>query len=324
MRRGLVITLVLVAVGATVIAGVGAAAVWTWHRAALDTTDPDRVHQSAGDPPFAGRSWTTRAGGCSSCPRRPAPATSVRGTPVRPGASTATTWARHYGHAGEQVAGHVHQRSCRRPPPCTGTACTCPPTMDGGPHQPVRPGATWSPTWTDRPAGGHALVPPAPARAHREARATAASPACSSWTTPPRPACDLPAVRRGRHPGHRAGYAASTGTGGFDLEAPALRQSSASSATRSLVNGTVGPVPATCTTQRIRLRLLNASNSRGSTDSASPTDGSSRSSAPTAGCSPAPHDHQTGATHPRGAGRDRGDRAPGERDVLRSSPPDPG
>ena len=41
---------------------------------------------------------------------------------------------------------------------------------DGGPHQPIEPGQTWSPSWTHRPAGHHALVPPASARTHREAR----------------------------------------------------------------------------------------------------------------------------------------------------------
>ena len=67
-----------------------------------------------------------------------------------------------------------------------------PAAMDGGPHQMVAPGATWTPALDRRPARRDALVPPASARRDRGARAARAGRACSSSTTTRSAAAALP------------------------------------------------------------------------------------------------------------------------------------
>ncbi|WP_309141376.1 multicopper oxidase domain-containing protein [Streptomyces composti] len=79
-----------------------------------------------------------------------------------------------------------------------------PARMDGGPHQMVAPGATWTPHWKiDQPAA--TLVPPASARPDRAPCTTP-----SGGPVPPgrrhlRAAAAAQALRRGRSAGRRAG-----------------------------------------------------------------------------------------------------------------------
>ena len=151
--------------------------------------------------------------------------------------------------------------------------------MDGGPHQPIAPGATWSPDLADRPAGRHALVSPAPARRDRRARLPRAGRDVHPRRPGHRRARVAARVRRRRHAGDRAGQDVRR-DGQLDLGAAPLGDGHPRGAI--LVNGTLGPVPrgdapsgsgCGCSTPP----------TRGSTISASPTTARSRWSAPTAG-----------------------------------------
>lgn len=152
MRRGLVITLVLVAVGATVIAGVGAAAVWTWHRAALDTTDRIEFTRPLAVPPLAESELDDQG-------RRVFQLTARAGTHDF-GPHTSPTWGFNGDYLGPTLRARrgeqVLVRVTNQLPETTTVhwhGMHLPATMDGGPHQPVPPGDSWSPTWRiDQPA----------------------------------------------------------------------------------------------------------------------------------------------------------------------------
>ena len=198
MRRGLVITLVLVAVGATVIAGVGAAAVWTWHRAALDTTDRIEFTRPLAVPPLAESELDDQG-------RRVFQLTARAGTHDF-GPHTSPTWGFNGDYLGPTLRARrgeqVLVRVTNQLPETTTVhwhGMHLPASMDGGPHQPVPPGDSWSPTWRiDQPAAT-LWVPPASARRHREARAAGLAgmfildddassqlplPAGTAWTIP--------------------------------------------------------------------------------------------------------------------------------------------
>lgn len=201
-----------------------------------------------------------------------------------------------------------------------------PARMDGGPHQPVRPGATWSPTWrVDQPAATLWYHP----HPHGETEAhvyrglagmfildeapDSGGTAAGGRDLPRRYGVDdLPVIVQDKR---------FTRDGRFDADHPFFSEVGVLGDTL-LVNGTLGPYHEV-TTERIRLRLLNASTARiydfGFSDDRTyalvGTDG---------GLLPAPYETRRVRLSP-------GERAeivvtvrPGERPVLRSYPPDLG
>ena len=206
-------------------------------------------------PPLAPRTSTRRDAGLRA-DRTPAPARC--GRQARPGASTATTSAPRCGRPGASRSGQRDQRAGRDDHACTGTACTCRPRWTAA-RTSDRAGRHLVAVVDDRPAGRDPLVPPAPARRDRATTSTGAWPGCSSSTTRTRGRRRAAArLRRRRHPGDRAGPAFDDD----DARPRAVpRRHRHRSATRLLVNGTLGPY-LDVTTERVRLRLLNASNAR--------------------------------------------------------------
>jgi blue copper oxidase len=133
-----------------------------------------------------------------------------------------------------------------------------PARMDGGPHQAVRPAATWSPTWTiDQPAATLWYHPHPHGMTEKHVYRGLAGmfivddDAASALPLPHEYGVDdVPVIvqdRSFRDDGQFSWERAQSGTGilGDTL----------------LVNGTVGPY-LDVTTERVRLRLLNASNTR--------------------------------------------------------------
>lgn len=190
-----------------------------------------------------------------------------------------------------------------------------PAEMDGGPHQPVKPGATWSPTWTiDQPAATLWYHPhPHGRTAVHVYRGLAGLFILDEPTDLELPSRygvdDIPVIVRdiSLKPDNR-----------LDLK-PRSQGSVGIVGDLVTVNGTTAPyLPVT--TQRIRLRLLNASNSRiyrfgfrsGRDFTLIGTDG---------GLLPALHDTNRVQLSPAERAEIVVAVEPGERDVLRSSPP---
>jgi blue copper oxidase len=133
-----------------------------------------------------------------------------------------------------------------------------PPTMDGGPHQPVQPGATWSPTWTvDQPAATLWYHPhPHGSTARHVYRGLAGmfivdDPATDVAALPHRYGVDdVPVIVQdkafdGDKLDEGSGLFGSAGIRGDTI----------------VVNGALGPY-LDVRTERVRLRLLNAANGR--------------------------------------------------------------
>ena len=133
-----------------------------------------------------------------------------------------------------------------------------PPTMDGGPHQPVQPGATWSPTWTvNQPAATLWYHPhPHGSTASHVYRGLAGlfivdDPGTDAAALPHRYGVDdVPVVVQDKA---FDGGKLDEGAGVFG--AAGIRGDTI------VVNGAVGPY-LEVGTERVRLRLLNASNGR--------------------------------------------------------------
>jgi len=319
MRRGLVITLVLVAVGATVIAGVGAAAVWTWHRAALDTTDRIEFTRPLAVPPLAESELDDQG-------RRVFQLTARAGTHDF-GPHTSPTWGFNGDYLGPTLRARrgeqVLVRVTNQLPETTTVhwhGMHLPATMDGGPHQPVPPGDSWSPTWRiDQPAATLWYHPhPHGATEKHVLRGLAGmfildDDASSQLPLPRRYGVDdIPVIVQDLH---------------FDRGGRLSPRKLWSSPVGHLgdtiaVNGVVAPY-LDVTTERVRLRLLNASSARiyqfgfadGREFALVGTDG---------GLLPAP----VSTTQIRLSPGERAEivvtMRPGERVVLRSSPPDLG
>jgi suppressor of ftsI len=140
-----------------------------------------------------------------------------------------------------------------------------PAVMDGGPHQLVEPGATWSPEWTiDQPAASLWYHPhPHGRTAEHVYRGVAGlfiiDDAVSAGLELPRDygVDDVPLILQDKRSAQDGSLSASpespTGLPGLDMYG--LRGD------HVLVNGTFDPY-FTVTTTRVRLRLLNASNAR--------------------------------------------------------------
>ncbi|MCO7272014.1 multicopper oxidase family protein [Cellulosimicrobium cellulans] len=198
-----------------------------------------------------------------------------------------------------------------------------PPAMDGGPHQMVEPGETWSPTWTiDQPAATLWYHPHLHGRTASQVYRGLAGmfllddPAAADGPAAGLPheygVDDVPVILQDKsfHPDGRLDDAASflspVGTLGDTV----------------LVNGTPGPY-LDVTTERVRLRLLNGSDSRvydvgladGGTVQLVGTDG---------GLLPAPRTVERVRLSPGDRAEVVVTMAPGQRAVLRSLPPELG
>jgi len=132
-----------------------------------------------------------------------------------------------------------------------------PAAMDGGPHQMIEPGGTWSPTWTiDQPAATLWYHPHLHGRtADHVYRGLAGMFIVDDESVAGLPSQygvdDVPVVVQDK---------AFTGEGQLDDDAPALSPVGLLGDTL-VVNGTIGTYH-DVTTERVRLRLLNASNAR--------------------------------------------------------------
>ncbi|GAA2590423.1 multicopper oxidase domain-containing protein [Actinomadura fulvescens] len=195
-----------------------------------------------------------------------------------------------------------------------------PAAMDGGPHQPIRPGTTWSPTWkVDQPASTLWYHPhPHGETAKHVYRGLAGlfivdDPATGRLGLPSRYGVDdVPVIVQDKNFGD--GNRFDEGhplMGGLGIMGDTI-----------LVNGTLGPYH-DVTTRRVRLRLLNASNARTyrfvlsdrRTFALVGTDG---------GLLPAPHTTDHIQLSPGERAEIVVAFAPGEKVVLRSDPPDLG
>jgi len=255
MRRVLVITLVAVLVlcgGGTALAG------WMWSRTAISTVGDVDFTRPLAIPPLAA-SHVDEQGRRVFDLRAAAGTTDFgRGGPTR-------TWGYSGGYLGptlrasrgEKVLINVHN-GLDEETTVHWHGMHLPASMDGGPHQPIRPDATWSPTWTiDQPAATLWYHP----HPHGETefhvyRGLAGmfildDPAASALPLPHWYGVDdIPLIVQdkrfdGAQFGERSSVLGSLGILGDTV----------------LVNGTVGPY-LDVSTERVRLRILNASNAR--------------------------------------------------------------
>ena len=177
-----------------------------------------------------------------------------------------------------------------------------PAAMDGGPHQLIEPGATWSPSWTiDQPAATLWYHP----HLHGETAAHVYRGAAGMFLVDdPAAAPDLPAhLRRRRRPADRAGQVASTATAASTSGEPLFNTVGFLGDT-IVVNGTTDP-HLEVTTERVRFRVLNASNAR-VYDLGFPDGRTFRQVASDAGLLERPHETDRVQLSPGRAGRDRG------------------
>lgn len=152
-----------------------------------------------------------------------------------------------------------------------------PARMDGGPHQPIEPGATWEPYWTiEQPAATSWYHPhPHGSTARHVYQGLAGMFLIDDPAGPPLPSTygvdDIPLILQDKEFDAQGAFAGDTLDGTFGILGDHI-----------LVNGTVDPF-LEIGTERVRLRILNGSNAA-STTSGSVTDGRSTSSAPTSAC----------------------------------------
>ena len=135
-----------------------------------------------------------------------------------------------------------------------------PAEMDGGPHQTIAPGEPLGAGVAGRPAGRHALVPPAPARRTQEHVYRGLA---GMFLIDDARGADAPALRR---PTASTTCRSSSRTRRFDDDGELVVDDGA---TRSaclgdvvLVNGTAGGGSPASPPSRVRMRLLNGSTAR--------------------------------------------------------------
>jgi FtsP/CotA-like multicopper oxidase with cupredoxin domain len=247
-----VVSVVLLVCGGSV--GVGA---WIWNAAALDTTGTVNFANPMAVPPLApsridtsGRVFDLAAGtGRHDFGGRSAATWGFNGAYLGP-----TLRA----NRGEQVLVNVHNGLSER------TAVhwhgmRLPAKMDGGPHQSIQPGQTWSPTWTvEQPAATLWYHPhPHGESANHVYRGLAGmfivdDPGTDNAGLPHEYGVDdFPVIVQDKKFGRDGELDESQGgLGGVGLLGDEV-----------VVNGTSGPY-LDVTSERVRLRLLNASNSR--------------------------------------------------------------
>jgi blue copper oxidase len=316
LRRVLLFGLIAV----VLVCGGGAAVLgWLYSRLPISTAGQIRFTNAVAVPPLA-PSHVDEAG------RRVFDLRATAGTHDF-GKGATRTWGFNGGYLGptlratrgEQVVVNV-RNDLAEPTSVHWHGVHLPADMDGGPHQAIAPGATWSPTWRVNQPAATLWYHPHP----HEATADHVYNGLAGMFITDDPGTDMAALP------HTYGVddvpvvvqdKRFTGGGQLDHGSPIFSGTGIMGGTVA-VNGTVAPYLAV-TTQRVRLRLLNASNARvydfGFTDDRRfalvGTDG---------GLLPAPVDLTRIRMSP-------GERAevvvtmrPGERTVLRSFPPDLG
>lgn len=308
---GAVVAVLLVGGAAT------AAGTWLYHRAAIDTAGEVDFTTPLAIPPLAesridaeGRrvfDLTAREGSHDFGQARPTPTYGFNGDHLGP-----TLRA----HRGEQVLINVDNQL-----PETTTVhwhgMHLPAAMDGGPHQPIDPGQTWSPTWQiDQPAATLWYHPHPHGRTERHVYRGLAGmfilddDAAGRLDLPDEYGVDdIPVIVQDKK---------FTGDGQLD-DRPNLFGDVGALGDTVAVNGTVGAY-LDVSTERVRLRLLNGSTARtydfGFADNRSfalvGTDG---------GLLPAPQGTDRVMLSPGERAEIVVDMRPGERAVLRSFPP---
>ncbi|WP_240800655.1 multicopper oxidase domain-containing protein [Streptomyces sp. ICN441] len=324
MRRRTVLKAALGGTGA-VAAGTGGTLGWWWAAAGTDTAGAVEFDRRLPIPPPAKAHHD--AGGRKVFHLRAAPGSHR----LRPGRPTAT-WGVNGAYLGptlraargETVRVHV-RNGLREATSLHWHGMHLPARMDGGPHQPVEPGGTWSPTWTvDQPAATLWYHPhPHGGTARHVYRGLAglfllddpeAEPTGPGGASLPSRygVDDIPVIVQDKHLDEDNQL----------VESHPLTSEVGVLGDVILVNGVTGPyLPAG--TERVRLRLLNASNARiyrfGFADDRPftlvGTDG---------GLLPAPHRTTRVQLSPAERAEIVVTLRPGQRAVLRSFPPDLG
>lgn len=255
MKRALILTLSIV----LVLCGLGVAAgVVFWQRTATSTVGKVDFENKLAIPPLA-KSHVDEQG------RRVFDLTAQAGEHDFGGGPTGT-WGYNGGYLGptlraqrgEQVVVNVRNQ-LGEPTTVHWHGMHLPAAMDGGPHQPIRPGATWSPTWKiDQPAATLWYHPhPHGETARHVYRGLAGiflldDPATSVAALPSAYGVDdIPVVVQDK----KLTRGGDLSEGGFSLGGMGILGGTIA------VNGTVAPY-LDVTTERVRLRLLNASNAR--------------------------------------------------------------
>ncbi|UQS23733.1 multicopper oxidase domain-containing protein [Amycolatopsis thermalba] len=183
-------------------------------------------------------------------------------TQILPGKQT-PTWGFNGTFLGPTLRaarGDVVQMAVRNELPETSTVhwhgMRLPAAMDGGPHQPIEPGALWSPRWTiDQPAATSWYHPhPHGATARHVYRGLAGMFIVDDETDPGLPSDygvdDIPLILQDKNFAEDGSFDGDPLDGTFGILGDHV-----------LVNGTYGPV-LQVTTERVRFRVLNGSNAR--------------------------------------------------------------
>jgi FtsP/CotA-like multicopper oxidase with cupredoxin domain len=249
-----------VAVAGALVFGAGAAAVgaWAWNRGRVDTVGEVAFTNRLAVPPLApsrvddqGRrvfDLRAQAGRHSFGAEHQAATWGFNGDYLGP-----TLRARR----GERVLVNV-RNEVSEPTTVHWHGMHLPAAMDGGPHQPVRPGATWSPTWTvDQPAATLWYHPHLHGSTERHVYRGLAGMFIldeQPGTAPDLPdeygVDDLPVIVQDKKFHRDGGLDDGTGFVGMGILGDTVA-----------VNGTIGGYHEV-TTQRVRMRLLNAASGR--------------------------------------------------------------
>jgi FtsP/CotA-like multicopper oxidase with cupredoxin domain len=230
---------------------------WVWTRAAVSTAGKVDFDTPLAVPPLA----PSRIDGDG---RRVFELTAAAGSHDFGRGQPTPTWGFNGGYLGptlrasrgEQVVVNVHNQL---PEPTTvhWHGMELPARMDGGPHQPIAPGQTWSPTWqVDQPAATLWYHPHPHGQTGRHVyRGLAGMFLLDDPAGPDLPreygVDDFPVIVQDKR---------FTGDGRLDERGRGLSALEGLGDTVA-VNGTIGPY-LDVTTERVRLRLLNASTSR--------------------------------------------------------------
>jgi blue copper oxidase len=248
--------LVFGAIGAVLVCGCGIGlASWLWSRAAISTAGEVEFGNPLAIPPLAeseidadGRRVfdLTAAAGRHDFGDGPVATWGFNGAYLGPTLRAAR---------GEQVVINVHN-DLAEPTTVHWHGMHLPARMDGGPHQPVAAGQTWSPSWrVDQPAATLWYHPhPHGETAEHVYRGLAGMFIVDDGTVEGLPdeygVDDIPVIVQDKR---------FTGDGRLDRRGNLL--GGGTQGDTIAVNGTVAPY-LDVTTQRVRLRLLNASNTR--------------------------------------------------------------
>jgi blue copper oxidase len=319
-RRLLRLLLWIVAVGLAGVLGLAGLAAWVWSRADMSNVGQLGFRNELKIPPLL----EPRSDGTG---RKVFDLRLQAGTSQFLPATSTPTWGANGAHLGptlravrgDRVAINV-RNDLPEPTTIHWHGMHLPAAADGGPHQPIQPGATWSPSWRiDQPAATLWYHPhPHQATDDHVYRGVAGlflleDPQASTLPLPDRYGVDdIPLILQDKR---------FTGDGQLDFGQHPLSQIGRLGA-EILVNGTHDP-HLTITSQRVRLRLLNASTARvynlGFTDDRAfdliATDG---------GLLPGPHRTTRVQLSPSERAEIVAVFRPGERVVLRSFQPDLG